>query len=132
MLRRRCLAALHALLTLSLGGCTTGVTSEPESRPEPAPTASTAATLGVPPGHLPPPGMCRVWLRGTPPGHQPKSRSCDGIVARAPAGAMILYRSGRDRKVIRVRYVDSRRPGVIVLVRVFEAESGRLLRGERS
>src|SRR6266516_3213845 len=29
---------------------------------------STAATLGVPPGHLPDEGECRVWIPGAPPG----------------------------------------------------------------
>ena len=43
------------------------------SRPAPAPqssSASTAATLKIPPGHLPPPGECRVWLPDVPPGQQ--------------------------------------------------------------
>src|SRR5258706_7886085 len=35
---------------------------------------STAATLGVPPGHLPKPGECRIWIPGTPPGRQPKPK----------------------------------------------------------
>jgi hypothetical protein len=30
----------------------------------------------VPPGHLPPRGMCRVWVDGVPPGHQPPVTSC--------------------------------------------------------
>ena len=32
---------------------------------------------GVPPGHLPPPGECRVWYPGVPPGHQPPPFKCD-------------------------------------------------------
>ena len=31
---------------------------------------------GVPPGHLPPPGECRVWYDHRPPGHQPPPTSC--------------------------------------------------------
>jgi len=31
---------------------------------------------GIPPGHLPPPGQCRVWYDGRPPGHQPAPASC--------------------------------------------------------
>ena len=31
---------------------------------------------GVPKGHLPPRGMCRVWIDGVPPGHQPAPTSC--------------------------------------------------------
>jgi len=30
----------------------------------------------IPPGHLPPPGECRVWLPGLPPGHQPPPGRC--------------------------------------------------------
>lgn len=30
----------------------------------------------IPPGHLPPPGECRVWLDDRPPGHQPPPTSC--------------------------------------------------------
>lgn len=30
----------------------------------------------VPKGHLPPRGMCRVWIDGVPPGHQPPVTSC--------------------------------------------------------
>jgi hypothetical protein len=102
----------------------------PEARSEGGP--STAATLGVPPGHLPKPGECRVWIPGVPPGRQPrpKSRSCDGIAAAAPAGSWILYRPTADRKIVHVRLVDERRAGVIVRIRVFEAETGRLVREE--
>lgn len=31
---------------------------------------------GIPRGHLPPPGMCRVWLHDRPPGQQPAPMSC--------------------------------------------------------
>lgn len=30
----------------------------------------------IPKGHLPPAGMCRVWIDGVPPGHQPAPTSC--------------------------------------------------------
>ena len=30
----------------------------------------------IPPGHLPPPGSCRVWLRDRPAGHQPPPMGC--------------------------------------------------------
>src|SRR6266567_3923497 len=91
---------------------------------------STAATLGVPPGHLPKPGECRVWIPGVPPGRQPrpKSRACAGIEAVAPPGSWILYRPTADRKLVHVREVDRARVGVVVRVRVFEVESGRFVR----
>jgi hypothetical protein len=98
-------------------------------RPAPAVgRASTAATLGIPPGHLPPPGQCRVWLPGQPPGHQPRARSCANIERVAPAGGWILYRPNEDRKVVHVRVVDERRPGVVVHLRVYDAMRGTLIR----
>jgi hypothetical protein len=94
---------------------------------------STAATLGVPPGHLPNPGECRIWIPGTPPGQQPKpkSRSCGGIAALAPAGSWILYRPSNDRKVVHVREVDPRRAGVVVRVQVFDLATNKLVREEK-
>ncbi len=91
---------------------------------------STAATLGVPPGHLPKPGECRVWIPGTPPGRQPKpkSRPCAGIAPLAPAGSWIIYRPTDDRKVVHVREVDARRAGTVIRIRIFDIETSRLLR----
>ncbi|KHL26380.1 hypothetical protein PK98_07980 [Croceibacterium mercuriale] len=31
---------------------------------------------GIPPGHIPPAGQCRVWFDDRPPGHQPRATSC--------------------------------------------------------
>ena len=45
----------------------------------------------VPPGHLPPPGQCRVWLRGVPPGHQPPPMDCRSALRGAPRDAQVLY-----------------------------------------
>ena len=99
-------------------------------RDEPAPRASTAATLGVPPGHLPRPGMCRVWIPGRPPGRQAKARSCGGILAAAPPGAWVLYRPDGDRRLVHVRHMHEQRAGVVVRVRVFEAQSGKHVRDD--
>ncbi|MCA8906676.1 MAG: hypothetical protein KDA49_05080 [Rhodospirillaceae bacterium] len=43
---------------------------------------------GIPPGHYPPPGMCRVWYPGRPPGQQPPVSSCAVVV---PPGAVLVY-----------------------------------------
>jgi hypothetical protein len=48
-------------------------------------------TLGVPKGHYPPPGECRVWYPGREPGHQPPPAKCDRLVGRVPYGAFVLY-----------------------------------------
>ncbi len=112
------------LAGLAATGCATRTVVVTDRRPGP----STAVTLGVPPGQLPPPGQCRVWIQGRPPGRQARARSCDGIVATAPTGALILYRPGRDRRIVRVRYVHSSRVGVVVRIRIFEAATGMFLR----
>lgn len=46
---------------------------------------------GVPPGHYPKPGECRIWHSGRPPGQQPKPTSCSSLKGRVPAGSFILY-----------------------------------------
>lgn len=93
---------------------------------------STAVTIGVPPGHLPDIGECRIWIPGTPPGRQPKpkSRPCAGISAFAPAGSWILYRPGENRKLLYRREVDSRQSGLIIRTRIFDIETTRLVREE--
>ena len=121
--------AAATIAFLAAAACKPIPASEPA--PESAPrgrSPSTAATLGIPPGHLPPPGMCRVWMPGEPPGHQAKSRSCSGIERTAPAGSYIVERPGKDKKVVHVRVMDERRPGVVVRMRVYEIRDGKLVR----
>jgi hypothetical protein len=65
---------------------------------------------------------------GTPPGHQAKARSCAGIERTAPAGSWIVERPGRDKKVVHVRVVDERRPGVVVRMQVYQIRDGKLQR----
>lgn len=119
-----------AVVALLLAGCTKRtvvVTPGPQTA-----GPSTAATLGVPPGHLPAPGECRVWIPGVPPGRQPRprSRSCAGIEAAAPAGSWIIYRPSADRKLVHVREVDRLRAGVVIRIRVYEVDSGKFVREE--
>ena len=46
---------------------------------------------GVPKGHYPPPGECRLWFEGRPPGKQPAPTKCSSLAGRVPAGAFVLY-----------------------------------------
>ena len=111
---------------LASGGCATRTVIVTE------PTPQAAAALGIPKGHLPRPGECRIWIPGLPPGRQPepKSRPCAGIAALAPAGSWILYRPLSERRLVHVRVVHDRRPGVVVRVRVFEVEGGKFVKEE--
>lgn len=45
----------------------------------------------VPPGHMPPPGQCRIWYPDTPPGHQPPPGPCYKLRHRVPPGAHLIY-----------------------------------------
>ena len=45
----------------------------------------------VPPGHLPPAGMCRIWIEGVPPGQQPAPTDCQTAVATKPANARVIW-----------------------------------------
>jgi hypothetical protein len=101
-----------------------------QSQPAPAPQRgpSSAATLAIPPGHLPPPGLCRVWLPGEPPGHQPPARACASIEVVAPAGSWIVYRPPKHKREVYVRLVDQRRAGMVVGFRVYDIQHGTLIR----
>lgn len=48
----------------------------------------------VPPGQLPPQGMCRVWIDGVPPGRQPAPTDCATAYATRPPNARVIYGSG--------------------------------------
>jgi hypothetical protein len=103
-----------------------------DNRPDQRDHQTGAATLNIPPGHLPEIGECRVWIPGVPPGQQPrpKSRACDGITSVAPTGSWIIYRPSDDQGVVHVRILDERRAGVVIRIRVFDIESRRLVREE--
>jgi len=120
-LRRRALISALAGL-LAAGACTHRIRTiildpNPDVR-----GGEAAATLGVPPGHLPSEGECRIWIPGT--------RPCPGIESLAPAGSWIIYRPLENRKLVYVRLVDARRAGLVIRTRIFDIETTRLLREE--
>lgn len=44
----------------------------------------------IPPGHLPPPGECRIWYEGRPPGQQPPPGDCHTLERQVPNGAWLI------------------------------------------
>lgn len=56
---------------------------------EPAPVYQ-SQPVHIPPGHLPPPGQCRIWYPDRPPGHQPPSGSCRKLRHQVPPGAVLV------------------------------------------
>lgn len=60
--------------------------------------ASPAAAQGrgrggddIPPGHRPPPGMCRIWIDGVPPGQQPAPTDCATAVRNRPSNGRVIF-----------------------------------------
>jgi hypothetical protein len=46
--------------------------------------------VSIPPGHMPPPGMCRIWYPDRPPGQQPPPGECHELRYRVPPGAFLV------------------------------------------
>lgn len=52
----------------------------------------------IPPGHVPPAGMCRAWLDGVPAGRQPRPTDCGTARAQAARyGGVVIYGDDYDR-----------------------------------
>jgi hypothetical protein len=94
---------------------------------EPGPHAS----LHIPPGHLPPPGECRIWIPGRPPGHQPKAGRCDRLEGHVPPGALLLYRPESDPRHVRVTEYHPEEPSVIISIRYYVAANGNFAWSEK-
>jgi hypothetical protein len=46
--------------------------------------------IDIPPGHMPPPGECRIWYPDRPPGQQPPPGPCHELRDQVPAGAILV------------------------------------------
>ena len=127
--------SLPALAIFFTGCAGVFVTTDHPGHPvvvgEEHPGRGAVAHLGIPPGHLPPPGECRIWIPGRPPGHQPPPGLCSVLERELPPGAWLLYRPERNREQIRVHVCHASRPVVVVAIRTYEVESGRFVREER-
>ena len=58
---------------------------------DPTSTERTRKSDHIPPGQLPPAGMCRIWIDGVPPGQQPAPTDCQTAVATKPANARVIW-----------------------------------------
>ena len=69
---------------------------------------------GVPKGHYPPPGTCKIWYPNRPPGHQPPATSCNKIYrTKLEPGAFILHGDRAYDADYNWREEERRRPGSI-------------------
>ena len=83
--------------------------------------------LNIPPGHLPPPGKCKIWYPNTPPGHQSKKHGdCRTLQRRVPQGAwLISHPSGKRSNTVEVSVYEEGRSGSLSLtIRTYNFETG--------
>ncbi len=117
-----------------LAGCTSGTVryKHPSRDCAEAQRTTEYRSLRIPPGHLPPPGSCRIWFPGRPPGKQPPPGDCATLAHQVPAGAWLLHRPPDDPAFVEVSVYEGRKTGFVVEVRVYDAETGRFIgfRGE--
>ena len=57
-----------------------------QARPQPQDPKPT-----VPRTHLPPPGMCRIWLDNVPAAQQPAPTDCASAVRNQPRNARVIF-----------------------------------------
>jgi hypothetical protein len=60
------------------------------------PDVETRPLVTVPPGHYPPPGLCRLWFVDRPPGQQPPPEDCGIVEAKWDD----LYNKGQKVTVV--------------------------------
>lgn len=115
-----------ALIILLFTGCGSlgvlvdgsGGSPSPAPRPAPAPQSYPSyRTLKIPPGHLPPPGQCRIWYPGKPPGHQPPPTSCESAMASAKGNGWVISRAAGNKKILEVKERKSTGPKVEIVIR---------------
>jgi hypothetical protein len=59
---------------------------EAQARPQPQ-----DGRTAVPRTHLPPPGMCRIWLDNVPPAQQPAPTDCASAARNLPRNGRLVY-----------------------------------------
>ena len=126
-----------ALTVLLLSGCSAhyrvearsdSPSSGPEASPaEKGPATKPASKINIPPGHLPDPGQCRIWIPGTPPGHQPAAGECTELAQQVPPGAWLISRASKKSKEFDVVVYEDNRPGVVLVIRIYSTKDGSFI-----
>lgn len=89
-------ALLH-ITPITSDGSTTSTT------PKTASNDSSLEALGIPKGHLPPPGKCKIWYPNRPAGQQPPPTSCEAANREAKGNHEIWVISRSESKLVEVR-----------------------------
>jgi hypothetical protein len=121
-------AAAAAFLSLSLSACSGFVITQSEPKPDPPHSVrEPVASLGIPPGHFPKPGQCRLWYPGRPPGKQPRAVRCASL-GKVPLGAWVLHRPRGEKRILEVKTYHDTKPEIVVSVGYYDATTGTLIR----
>jgi hypothetical protein len=63
-----------------------GASLQAQARPQPQDPKP-----AVPRTHMPPPGMCRIWLDNVPPAQQPAPTDCASAVRNQPRNGRVIF-----------------------------------------
>ncbi|MDH5397022.1 MAG: hypothetical protein OEX02_02685 [Cyclobacteriaceae bacterium] len=138
-MKYRLLPSRHLIVLLAVAalvfssGCSTlsvilsgTVGTPPPSERPPAPRSTgghpSYRSLHIPPGHLPPPGSCKIWEPGGPPGHQGPPMDCREAFRKVPPGYWVLERLNSDETLLHVHEAHPKRPGIIVEVEIYSLQ----------
>jgi len=125
------LAALFVTVFILTGLNTTVTNASPQYRESIVVRHAIPQKLGIPRGHLPPPGSYRMWYPGRPSGRQPVHTYRYEVIRHAPPGAWVLYRPAYNRNIVYVHVIHSRHPGLVRAKHVYDARRGTYIRTER-
>jgi hypothetical protein len=65
----------------------------------PPPTQGPARKVdSIPPEHMPPKGMCRIWIDGVPPTQQPAPTDCQTALKNRPKNGRVVFGEDDKRK----------------------------------
>lgn len=125
--RRVAGAGCAAVLTVLLAGCSAGRPAADDADIEPA----SLGALGIPLNAVPGPGKCRIWRPGNSASRQMGPGTCRRLAPRVDTGGWLLRHpappeDGPDR--VHLVVYGEEGPS---LVRIFELESGKLVRERR-
>lgn len=76
--------SLYVLVVAMLAAGTASLHAQARPQPQDARTE-------VPRTHLPPPGMCRIWLDNVPPSQQPAPTDCASAARNLPRNGRLIY-----------------------------------------
>lgn len=90
-----------------------GAVEAAEAQQRPRPPAATererdttrSSNAAIPRQYMPPPGMCRIWLKDVPPAQQPAPTDCATAIRKRPSNGRVVFgeRRGEERDGMNLR-----------------------------